>query len=145
MDILQHWKELVGSAVFIGTAVGTFILGRNSQKIKDKKEVAIARQEEVKILKEEAQLTTLIKDLYTNSAQDFVNRIERLEDARIDLEKKYGEILLRNALLEERAQTYEEKYNKLEKEHNKLKSDYEKIHQENKGMRKEIDELKNTV
>lgn len=145
MDNVLFIKAVGSILVTVGIAIGTWFLGRKFQKALDRKESAIARQEEIKIIKEEISVTTLIENLYKSSIVEFTQRIDKLEEKNLDLEKKYGEMLLRNAILEERAETYEEKYNILEKEHNKLKVDYEKIHEENKEMRKEIDELKKAV
>jgi chromosome segregation ATPase len=139
MLLQEHWKEL-GTLV---VAIIAYLGGRKSKKIQDKKESAIAEQEQIKIKKEEVGLTIMIQDVYRKGVEDFAKRLQNLEESNKDLTNKYGEILLRNAILEERAETYEQKYKGLEKDYIKLKSDHDKIHKENKEIRKELDQLKN--
>lgn len=76
----------------------------------------------------------MIQEVYKKMIDDFSKRLEEVEKSNIDLTKKYGEILLRNAILEERADTYEQKYRGLKKDYTKLKLDYDKIHKENKEI-----------
>lgn len=138
MNVLQY---LESGLTFLGL-VGGYLIGRKTRNIQNRKDEAIAEQEQVKIKKEEVVLSGLIQEVYKKMIDDFSKRLGELEKSNADLTKKYDDILLRNAILEERAETYEEKYKNLEKEHIKLKSDNDKLHAENKKIRKELDILK---
>ncbi len=131
-NLLQYWEFFLGLLTF-GSGL---LIGNKRRKIQDKKEEAIAEQEEIKIKKEEVELSGLIKGVYEGIISTISTRLEILEKANNDLTKKYDEILLRNGILEERAETYEKKYKALEKDHIKLKADYQKI-------QVELEELKN--
>lgn len=131
-NLLQYWEFFLGLLTF-GSGL---LIGNKRRKIQDKKEEAIAEQEEIKIKKEEVELSGLIKGVYEGIISTISARLEILEKANTDLTKKYDEILLRNGILEERAETYEKKYKALEKDHIKLKADYQKI-------QVELEELKN--
>ncbi len=131
-NLLQYWEFFLGLLTF-GSGL---LIGNKRRKIQDKKEEAIAEQEEIKIKKEEVELSGLIKGVYEGIISTISTRLEILEKANNDLTKKYDEILLRNGILEERAETYEKKYKALEKDHIKLNTDYQKI-------QVELEELKN--
>jgi hypothetical protein len=152
MNLLQYWEFFL-ALITLGSGVA---IGRKSRTIQNKKDSAIALQEEIKIKKEETELSSMIQDVYKKMIDDFSKRLEEVEKSNLyltkkygeveksnsDLTKKYGEILLRNAILEERADTYEQKYEGLKKDYTRLKLDYDKIHKENKEIIKELEELK---
>ncbi|HSE99890.1 MAG TPA: hypothetical protein VLA48_03255 [Nitrososphaeraceae archaeon] len=138
MNIIQYWEGIV---TLLGLG-GGYWMGRKSRATQNKKEDAIAEQEQVKIKKEDVTLSQMIQETYQRLNRDFLIRLEELEKSNKDLTSKYNEILLRNAVLEERAETYESKYRVLEKQHTKLKADHDKLHAENREIRKELDELK---
>ena len=130
--IIFYWKEV---AILASPVIG-WLIGRKSRDTKEKIE--------------EINLASSTIDLYKKMFLDFSNKLDSLESSKeslttqiVELDRKYAEILLRNALLEERAETYESKYKTLEKDYSKLKSDHDKLHKENKEIRKELDEIKN--
>lgn len=131
MSFLEHWKYLW----FCLVGVYAIIAERRIKRANTAKEEAIAAQEKIKVQKEDVLLSQLIQETYQRLNKDVFQRLE-------ELEKNYNEILLKNAILVERAENYEKKYNTLEKQHIKLKADHDKLHQENKEIRKELDELK---
>jgi chromosome segregation ATPase len=137
VQVIEYWKEFLLS---LG-ALYVIIAERRLKKASADKEEAIAEQEKIKIKKEDTSLSSMV---YQRLNKDIFSRLEDLENSNEDLTKKYNEMLLRNAILEERAETYEQKYKTLEKDHNKLKSDHDKLNKENKEIRKELDELKKT-
>nr|DAI89460.1 MAG TPA: Homeobox associated leucine zipper [Caudoviricetes sp.] len=124
-NIILYWKEV---AILASPLIGWF-LGRKSRATKDKTD--------------EVNLASTVIDVYKKMFTDLSNRIDGLERSNEDLTHKYGEMLLRNAILEERAETYESKYKTLEKDYTKLKSDHDKLHKENREIRKELEEIKN--
>jgi hypothetical protein len=117
-------------------------LGLRATVIKNKKDGAIAAQEEVKIKTEEANLTVIVQSVYQGLIGEFKERLQKVESTNLDLTAKYNDILLRNSVLEERSESYEVKYNSIEKDYLKIKTDYDKILKENKELRKEINILK---
>jgi phage-related minor tail protein len=155
MNFIEYWREFVVAVGLISAYFG----GRKSKGIQERKDNALAAQEEIKIKKEETELSSMIQDVYKKMIDDFSKRLEEVEKSNLyltkkygeveksnlDLTQKYGEILLRNAILEERADTYEQKYEGLKLDYTRLKLDYDKIHKENKEIIKELDELKNNA
>jgi chromosome segregation ATPase len=125
--------------------MSTYLVGRESKKIDNKKNSAIAAQEEIKIKKEDVSLSIMIQESWEKLNKNVFSRLDYLEKANKDLTDKYDEILLRNGVLEEKAEAYEKKYETLKKDYVKLKVDYDKVHKESKQLREEIDILKNNV
>ena len=125
--IIIHWKDFT----LVTAPILTWFLTKKSRDTKDKTN--------------EATLADVVQGVYTKMAASLETRIDYLEKANEDLTKKYSEMLLRNAILEERAESYEEKYKTLEKDYSKLKSDHDKLHKENKEIRRELDEIKNNT
>ena len=117
-NIILYWKEV---AILASPLIGWF-LGRKSRATKDKTD--------------EVNLASTTLDVYNKMYTTLSNRID-------DLQNKYDEILLKNAILVERADSYESKYKILEKDYIKLKSDHDKLHKENREIRKELEEIKN--
>lgn len=141
MQIIEYWKEFM---VLVGL-ISTYVVGRESKKIDNKKNSAIAQQEEIKIKKEDASLSIMIQESWEKLNKNVFARLDYLEKANKDLVDKYDEILLRNGILEEKSEAYEKKYETLKKDYVKLKVDYDKVHKESKQLREEIDILKNNV
>lgn len=141
MQIIEYWKEFM---VLVGL-ISTYVVGRESKKIDNKKNSAIAEQEQIKVKKEDVALSILIQDSWEKLNKNVFIRLEYLEKSNEDLTHKYNDILLRNAVLEERSESYEKKYETLKKDYVKLKVDYDKVHKESKQLREEIDILKNNV
>lgn len=141
MNFIEYWKEFL---YLVGLLV-TYVAGRETKKIDNKKNSAIAEQEQIKVKKEDVSLSIMIQDAYQRLNKDVFSRLDDLEKSNLDLTKKYNEILLRNAVLEERSESYEKKYETLKKDYVKLKIDYDKVHKESKQLREEIDILKNNV
>ena len=139
MNLLNYWEVLL-AFVTLGSGIA---IGRKSRGIQEKKDSAIAEQEQIKIKKEDVSLSQMIQETYQRLNKDVFIRLEGLEKSNTDLIKKYGEILLRNGILEERSEAYGIKYETLKKNYDKLKLDYDKVHKENKEIRVELDELKN--
>ncbi len=135
MTFIEYWKELLAAAAIVSAYVG----GRESKKIANKKDHAIAEQEIIKVKKEDVSLSILIQESWEKLNKNVFARLEYLEKANKDLADKYDEILLRNGILEEKAEAYEKKYETLKKDYNKLKVDYDK---ETKQLREEIEILK---
>jgi len=127
VNLLEWWKE----ASLLATFIWAVISNRKLNKIKEKKE--------------DVSLSQMIQETYQRLNKDVFQRLDDLEKSNKDLTDKYNEMLLRNAILEERAESYEKKYVTLEKDYTKLKSDHDKLHKENKEIRKELDELKNNT
>jgi len=117
MELFQYWKE-IGVILF---PIITYVLGKNRQKILDRKEIALAKQEEIKAQKEDVSLSEALRELNNKIFNDLSKRIESLEEKNVDLFNKYHEVQLRNAILEEKASTYEDKYKSLEKNTKNLK------------------------
>jgi len=141
MQIIEYWKEFM---VLVGL-ISTYVVGRESKKIDNKKNSAIAEQEQIKVKKEDVALSILIQESWEKLNKNVFARLEYLERANKDLTDKYDEILLRNGVLEEKSEAYEKKYETLKKDYVKLKIDYDKVHKESKQLREEIDILKNNV
>lgn len=141
MQIIEYWKEFM---VLVGL-ISTYVVGRESKKIDNKKNSAIAEQEQIKVKKEDVALSILIQESWEKLNKNVFARLEYLERANKDLTDKYDEILLRNGVLEEKSEAYEKKYETLKKDYIKLKIDYDKVHKESKQLREEIDILKNNV
>ena len=116
-------------------ALTTYFLGKKERTINNRKEEAVANQEEIKAKKSELELAVGYQEYYKNTIKNISDRIA-------DLEKKYGEILLRNSILEERAETREKQYKILQGEYSILSEKYEKLHKENISIKKEIEKLK---
>lgn len=135
MTFIEYWKEFLAVAAIVSAYVG----GRESKKIANKKDDAIAEQEIIKVKKEDVSLSILIQESWEKLNKNVFARLEYLEKANKDLVDKYDEILLRNGILEEKAEAYEKKYETLKKDYNKLKVDYDK---ETKQLREEIEILK---
>ena len=53
MNFIEYWKEFL---VFAGL-ISTYIAGRESKKIQNKKDTAIAEQEQIKVKKEDVSLS----------------------------------------------------------------------------------------
>jgi len=140
-NLIEHWKE----AWICILGVYAIIAERRIKRANTDKEEAIAAQEKIKVQKEDVSLSLMIQDAYQRLNKDVFQRLDDLEKSNKDLTAKYNEMLLRNAVLEERAESYEKKYTTLEKDYIKLKSDHDKLHKENKEIRKELDELKNAT
>ena len=135
MTFIEYWKELLAAAAIVSAYVG----GRESKKIANKKDDAIAEQEIIKVKKEDVSLSILIQESWEKLNKNVFARLEYLEKANKDLADKYDEILLRNGILEEKAEKKKKKYETLKKDYNKLKVDYDK---ETKQLREEIEILK---
>ena len=58
MNFIEYWKEFL---VFAGL-ISTYIAGRESKKIQNKKDTAIAEQEQIKVKKEDVSLSILIQE-----------------------------------------------------------------------------------
>lgn len=140
-NILQYWEQFIYVA---GLAIA-FFGGKKARVNKDKTDEAIAAQEKIKVQKEDVALSQMIQETYQRLNKDVFERLSSLEKSNADLLKKYNDILLRNGILEEKAEAYELKYETLKKDYEKLKSDYGKVHKENQEIRKELDELKNAT
>ncbi len=138
-NLIEHWREL---SLFLISVYGIFTTRKLNKATADKEE-AIAAQEKIKIKKEDVQLSQLIQETYQRLNKDVFQRLEDLEKSNKDLTTKYNEILLRNGILEERAEAYEQKYETLKRDYTQLKLNYDKVHHENKEIRKELEELKN--
>lgn len=141
MNFIEYWREFVVAVGLISAYFG----GRKSKVIQERKDNALATQEEIKIKKEDVSLSQMIQETYQRLNKDVFTRLEGLEKSNDDLTKKYDEILLRNGILEEKSEAYEKKYETLKKDYVKLKLDYDKVHKENKEIRVELDELKNSA
>ena len=135
------WKE----ALYLVGLFLTYIVGRKSKNIEDKKNSAIADQEQIKTKQEDVSLSQMIQETYQRLNKDIFSRLEGLEQSNKDLTEKYNDILLRNGVLEEKSEAYEKKYEKLKMDYAKLKIDYDKVHKESKQLREEIDILKNNI
>jgi wobble nucleotide-excising tRNase len=134
MSILEWWREtLLG----LGTLY-VIITERRLKKAQADTEVAKAAQEQIKVKQEEVSLSLMVQEVYQKLNKDVLERID-------ELEKKYEDILLKNGVLEEKANDYEQKYETLKRENVKLKLDYNKVHAENKEIRKELDQLRNST
>lgn len=123
--IIIYWKDFA----LVAAPTVTWFLTKKSRDTKDKTD--------------DATLADVIQGVYTKMSVSLEARIEYLEKANEDLTKKYSEMLLKNAILVERAESYESKYKTLEKDYTKLKADHEKLHKENREIRKELDGIKN--
>ena len=148
--LLEHWDKVIAVLSLLG--IGKLFLDKRTKNATIKKDEALADQESVKVKQAEVDLTASMQGVYKTLIGDFQKRLEEQGESILDLTKKYGEILLRNGILEERADTREKQYATLEREHNKLKADYKKIHEENKEIReenkeirKELEEIKKTA
>ena len=148
--IISHWKEIISVLSFIG--VGKLFVDSRIKKANIKKEEAVADQETIKVKQADIDLTASIQDVYKTMVLDFKKTLTEQGEAILDLNQKYGEILLRNGILEERAEAREKQYASLEREYTKLKADYKKLHEENKEIReenreirKELEEIKKTT
>ena len=141
--IIEHWKDIISILALLG--VTTIFVDKRLKKANLKKEEAIADQETIKVKQADIDLTASIQEIYRTMVSDFQKKLTDQGEAILDLNQKYGEILLRNGILEERAELREKQYATLEKEHIKLKADYKKLHEENKEIRKELDEMKRTA
>ena len=141
MNLIEYWKEFIALLAIVTAYVG----GRETKKIQNKKDSAIAEQEEIKIKKEDVSLSQMIQTTYQKLNKDVFERLEHLEHSNRDLMDKYNEILLRNGILEEKAEAYEQKYEKLKRDYVKLKIDYDKVHKESKRLSEEINILKNNA
>ena len=141
MILLEYFKDVL---LVIALVYGA-ITGRKLKKATADKEEAIAAQEKVKIKKEDVSLSQMIQETYQRLNKDVFERLDFLEKANEDLTNKYNDILLRNAILEERSEGYEKKYEKLKTDYAKLKIDYDKVHKESKQLREEIDILKSNI
>lgn len=141
MNLIEYWKEFIALVAIVTAYVG----GRETKRIDNKKNSAIAEQEEIKIKKEDVSLSQMIQSTYQKLNSDVFARLEYLEKSNEDLTHKYNDILLRNGILEEKAEAYEKKYETLKKDYVKLKIDYDKVHKESKQLREEINILKNNV
>mgnify|MGYP003419719620 CR=1 FL=1 len=139
--MLEYYKEFIALLAIVVAYVG----GRETKKIQNKKDSAIAEQEEIKIKKEDVSLSMMIQSTYQKLNKDVFLRLEFLEESNKDLTDKYNEILLRNGILEEKAESYEKKYEKLKTDYVKLKMDYDKVHRESKQLREEINLLKTNI
>lgn len=113
----------------------TYLLGKKARIIKNRKDDAVADQEEIKTKKAELDLAVGYQDFYKKMIEGFSIRID-------DLERKYSEILARNSALEERAETREKQYKILEGDYTLLSEKYDKLHKENIAIKKEIEKLK---
>lgn len=131
--------------LLVATTIWGLIERRRSNRANAEKDEAIASQEKIKVQKEDVALSQMIQETYQRLNKDVFQRLEYLEKSNEDLKSKYDEMLLKNAILVERAESYEKKYLILEKDYGKLKLDYDKVHKENKEIRKELDELKNAT
>lgn len=140
-SLLEYWKEFSLFITFVWGAIAT----KRLNKATADKEEALASQERIKVQKEDVALSQMIQETYQRLNKDVFQRLDDLEKSNLDLTKKYSEILLKNAILVERAESYEKKYLALENDYTKLKSDYKKLGLENKEIRKELDELKNSA
>lgn len=155
MVLIEYFKD----ALLIVSLVYAAITGRKlkkatadkeeaiaaQEKIKIRREDALAEQELIKIKKEDVALSILIQESWEKLNKNVFVRLDYLEKANEDLTSKYNEILLRNAVLEERSDGYEKKYEKLKMDYAKLKIDYDKVHKESKQLREEIDILKSNI
>jgi formate dehydrogenase maturation protein FdhE len=140
-NLLEWWREFW----ICGLGVYAIISNRREKKANAAKDEAIAAQEKIKVQKEDVLLSQLIQETYQRLNKDVFERLNSLEKSNDDLLKKYNDILLRNGILEEKAEAYEQKYETLKRDYGKLKLDYDKVHKENKEIRKELDELKNAT
>lgn len=131
--IIEKFLYLVGGGLI---PILTYLLGRKARIIKNRKEDAVADQEEIKTKKAELDLAVGYQDFYKKMIENFSIRID-------DLERKYGEILERNSALEERAESREKQYKILESDYSLLSDKYDKLHKENIAIKKEIEKLKN--
>lgn len=138
--IISHWKEIISVLSFIG--VGKLFVDSRIKKANIKKEEAVADQESIKVKQADIDLTASIQDVYKTMVTDFQKKLIEQGEAISDLNQKYGEILLRNGILEERAEAREKQYATLEREYTKLKADYKKLHEENKEIREENREIR---
>lgn len=150
VQILENWDKVVAVLSLLG--VGGLFLNKRTKNANIKKDEALADQESIKVKQADINLTASIQDVYKTMVSDFQKKLTEQGEAILDLTQKYGEILLRNGILEERAEAREKQYASLEKEHTKLKADYKKLHEENKEIReenkeirKELEEIKKTA
>ena len=139
--LAENWKIIIELLVLLG--VGKIFIDKRIKNAGIKKEEAIAEQELIKAKRGEIDLTASIQNVYKTAVVDIEQRLTKQGQEILDLTQKYGEILLRNGLLEEMAETRERQYAILEKDHIKLKSDYKKLQEEHKEIRKELDKIKN--
>jgi chromosome segregation ATPase len=134
-------KQVIIEKIFYLLGGGTipilsYYLGKKARIIKNRKEDAVADQEEIKTKKAELELAIGYQDFYKSMVESFAKRID-------DLEAKYSEIVLKNRVLEERAETREKQYKILQGEYSVLDEKYNKLHKENITIKKEIEKLKN--
>ena len=139
--LAENWKIIIELLVLLG--VGKIFIDKRIKNAGIKKEEAIAEQELIKAKMGEIALTASIQNVYKTAVVDIEQRLTKQGQEILDLTQKYGEILLRNGLLEEMSETRERQYAILEKDHIKLKSDYKKLQEEHKEIRKELDKIKN--
>ncbi len=138
--IISHWKEIISVLSFIG--VGKLFVDSRIKKANIKKEEAVADQESIKVKQADVDLTASIQDVYKTMVLDFQKKLTEQGEAISDLTRKYGEILLRNGVLEERAEARDKQDATRERDDTKLKADYKKLHEENKEIREENREIR---
>jgi predicted outer membrane protein len=99
-NILDFWREFT----LVFGAIATFMFGRKSAKISEKKQ--------------EIDAVDSTRVMYNNFVIDYNIQYENLTNRLNALE-------LRNALLTESAETWEKKFKVLEKQHETLKKQFE--------------------
>ena len=90
--IIEHWKDIISILALLG--VTKIFVDKKLKKANLKKEEALAEQEEVKVKQADVNLTASIQEVYRTMVSDFQKKLTDQGEAILDLNQKYGEILL---------------------------------------------------